>query len=310
MPAAIGLVDLGVLLALGVLIGLSYAYRYSMGAVVVALAQAIGSLRLPGWLGGGRVLGFAADALLKVDNAIRHALGRGVEDMQSAWNECVSYTATAVHWIGKEIASLSHDTAQAVEGLAVGQVKPWVNRRLVAALAAVAALKSRVLALERATVPRVEGITRVVTHRVTVIEHAVAVPDVGALPRVIPRVGRLEREVTDGLARLRDFARRFGPAAALATVAVAVARLGFGWVRCSKVGRVGKRLCGINEGLLDSLLADALLIAGAISIVTLARAALAAEDEIIGYVRRSVRELHDVDPVTEGGYTGVVDGRT
>src|SRR5947208_5391901 len=116
MPAAIGLVDLGVLLALGVLIGLSYAYRYSLGAVIVSLAQLIGSLRLPGFLGGGRVLGFAADELLKVDNAIRHALGRGVEDMQSAWNECISYTATAIHWIGKEIASLSHDTAQAVEG--------------------------------------------------------------------------------------------------------------------------------------------------------------------------------------------------
>src|SRR5690348_4903046 len=195
MPAAIGLVDLGVFLALAFLIALSYAYRYSFGALLVALVTALNAIRLPGILGGGRIFGVIADELEKIDHSIRHAIGRGITDMQGVWNECISYTATAVHWIGKEIASLSHDTAQAVEGLTVGQVKPWVNKRLAAALVTLAALKARVVALEHSGVRRIERITHVIERKTVVVEHAIAQPGIGAIPKALPKVGQLEREI-------------------------------------------------------------------------------------------------------------------
>lgn len=258
MPAAIGLVDLGVLLALALLIALSYAYNYTLGAAIVGIAKAIGSLRLPGIVGGGRVLGFAADALEKIDHSIRHSLGVGIEAMQATWNECVSYTAQAFHWIGKEIASLSHDTAQAVEGLMLGQVKPWVNRRLVAALAAVAALKARVLALERSTVAHVTRAVHVVEHKTVVIARAVSVPDIGAIPRAIPGFKWLEREAGYVRGEIKRVAKVLTPAGIIGLVGATVfTRFGLGWLRCKGVGRVGRSLCGASS-MIEALYAGAI----------------------------------------------------
>lgn len=271
MPVAIGLVDLGVLLGLIVLIGISWTYRYTLGATIVALVNLLNAVKLPGILGGGRIFGFVSDELTKVDNSIRHALGVAIETMQHEWNKCISYTAQAVHWIGQEIADLAYDTSAAVEGLATRQVKPYFSKRLAGILATVAALKAEVSALKHTAVTHVIRETKVIEHKVTVIEHSVAVPHSIAIPRTLPRVGQLEREADAALARIRGIARRFGPAALVGTVAYALSKLGLGWVRCSKVSKAGKQLCGMNDSLLESLLADTLLIVGTVSLVEMVR---------------------------------------
>jgi hypothetical protein len=280
------LIALGNLLALIILIGILWAYRYTLGAVLLAASGLLGTIRLPGFLGGGRVLGFAADEILKADHSIRNTLGTAITFYQDAWNHSVSYFAYAVHWWGKELAALSHDTAQAVEGLHVTSVTN-VYRKVNTGLAArVGALAAAVAALKHAGITRVEKITNTVTHKVTVIERAVAVPDIGAIPRAIPTIKELERAGEAALERAKALARRFGPAALLATVVTAVARLGFGWVRCSKVGRTGKQLCGMNESLLESLLADTLLVVGTLSLVEFSREMIAVTEEATPLVRR------------------------
>jgi hypothetical protein len=295
MPVAIGLVDLGVLLALIVLVGLSYSYRYTLGALLQALVAALDAIRLPHafGIGGQRIFGVVADGLDKLDHTIRHYLGRGVEDMQAAWNASVSYTATAVNWIGKEIASLSHDTAQAVEGLATVQVPRWVKNRLAAGLAAIAVLKAEVLTLGHSTVKVVERTTHVVTHRVKVIErtvikpttaavpkvitrveyigHAIAQPDIGAIPRTIPGIKALERDFGAVKDRLKGVARTLTPAGIVGLVGAAVFSLfGLSWLRCSNVGKVGKRVCGLNSHILEGLLAGLIAVFGTIGIVKFA----------------------------------------
>src|SRR5690348_2338199 len=271
MPVALGLVDIGVLLALVVLIGLRFGYSYTLGRVLIMTAALLNTVSIPTPFGNIHLLGFAADALLKADHAIMHALGRGISDLEGVWNESVSYMATAVHWIGKEIASLSHDTSQAIETLTTRDVPKWVRKRLAAALAGIAALKAYLLHVRHAALPRIERITHVVTHRVTVVEHAIAHPDIGTLPRTLPKVGQLEREIADALARGKELLRRFGPTALLGTIAFALGRLGITWARCSNVNKVGKRACGMNPDLLESLLADTLLVAGTLSLVEFAR---------------------------------------
>lgn len=286
MPAAIGLVDLGVFLALAFLIALSYAYRYSLGAALVALANVIGAVRLPGILGGGRIFGFLADALTGIDNEIRHALGVGIAALQTTWNEAVSYTAQAIHWIGHEIGALAHDTAQAVETLSVRQVtnvykkvNPGLARRVGALAAAVAALTRQlehVIARE----------ARVAKAKAQAVEHAIALPAPIAIPKTLPKVGTIEREADAALARIRDFARRFGPAALLGTLAFALGRLGITWARCSNVNKLGKRACGMNPDLLESLLADTLLIAGTLSLVEFAHEMVDVTDTAVKPIQR------------------------
>ena len=284
MPAAVGLVDLGVLLALAFLIALSYAYNYSLGAAIVALANAIGSIRLPGFLGGGRILGFAADALTAIDHTIRRQIGLGIAALQTTWNECVSYTAQAVHWIGKEIASISHDTAQAIEHLHVQQITN-VYRKVNPALARkVSVLAATLAALERHVTHLVAREAHAAVQKVKVIEHAITLPAPITLPKTLPKVGTIERDAEAALARIRALARRFGPAALLGSVVYAIGRIGVGWVRCSKVGKAGRQICGMNDDLLESLLADTLLVVGTLSLVEFAR-------EMVGVTDTAVKPI-------------------
>lgn len=67
------------------------------------------------------------------------------------------------------------------------------------------------------------------------------------------------------------------------------------WYRCSNVDRVARNLCGMNRGLLDSLLADTLLLAGSISLVTFAREVADITDETTAAMGWFIRELHDVE---------------
>jgi hypothetical protein len=295
MPVALGLVDLGVLLALIVLVGLSYGYRYTLGALLQTLVAALDAIRLPHafGIGGQRIFGVVADGIEKLDHTIRHYLGRGVEDMQAAWNSCVSYTATAVNWIGKEIASLSHDTAQAVEGLATVQVPRWVKNRLAAGLAAIAVLKAEVLTLEHEALHHIANVTNVFPQKVRVVYRAIAkpaisavpkaiskldwitpaiaLPDISAVPKAIPGIKALERDFGAVKDRLKSVARTLTPAGIVGLVAAAtLATLGLGWLKCSNVGKVGRRVCGLNSQILDSLLAGLVAVFGTIGLVVFA----------------------------------------
>lgn len=103
---------------------------------------------------------------------------------------------------------------------------------------------------------------------------------------VLPRLGRAERDLAGALDRIGSLARRLTPAAVLAATAVAVGRLGFGWVRCGRVGRVGRRLCGMDDSALDALLAGTILMVGSYSLVQFAEEMQDATEEIAPLVRR------------------------
>src|SRR5437764_2780159 len=92
MPAAAVLVALGAFAMLWALIGLQYGYGYTLGAFLQQLARAIGAIRLPSFLSGARLLGFAADAITAIDNAVRRAIGLGIEAwVPSSTSACISW---------------------------------------------------------------------------------------------------------------------------------------------------------------------------------------------------------------------------
>lgn len=108
------------------------------------------------------------------------------------------------------------------------------------------------------------------------IPRALPIPTVPAIPNLRKRIGRLEKIAAAGLG--------------VAVVARALSRLRVGWIRCNKVGRLGRAACGLDEGLLESLLTDALAIFSVVSVVEFARELRAVEDEAIGIMGRLVRE--------------------
>lgn len=109
-----------------------------------------------------------------------------------------------------------------------------------------------------------------------VLPRALPIPTVPAIPNLRKRLARVEKLLAVGVG--------------VAAVARALSRMRLGWIRCNKVGRLGRAACGLDEGLLESMLTDALAIFSVVSVVEFARELRAVEDEAIGIMGRLVRE--------------------
>jgi hypothetical protein len=170
----------------------------------------------------------------------------------------------------------------------IGKATRPINRKAAAALglAGLTAAALRRYAhgidrlLHRDVLPRL--------HRLT---HAIDVTIPRALGRVERRVKGVETQLSKPTrAWLRRLAAALWAAGLLGLVVRTLARR-FPWLFCRKVRRVGHRLCGLDSDLLDSLLADTLLLAGIISVVEFARAVEGfmgiAEPAIKGFLRET-----------------------
>lgn len=158
-------------------------------------------------------------------------------------------------------------------------------------------------------IAHLHGVSRVVVRETKVIEKTVVQkgkagaltvvrPTVAGLSHVIevdlPRLRARDRALTDEVARLWRYARNrraaIASGALLGAVAYALAKLGASWVRCSNVKRLGRRVCGMDNSLLDALLADTLAVVGAISILELAHELQRIMPEVTDVVRAGIRE--------------------
>lgn len=110
-----------------------------------------------------------------------------------------------------------------------------------------------------------------------VIPHTLPIPFGRTITAIRKRLRRLERVTAAGVG--------------VGLVAVALTRLGLKWIRCGKVMRAGRRVCGMDDDLLTSLLGDTLLVLGAVSVVEFAEGLLAIEDEALSVMGGIVREL-------------------
>lgn len=118
---------------------------------------------------------------------------------------------------------------------------------------------------------------------------AIAVPGTIALP--FPRIGALERRARAQAKRLAKAERKLGALTFAALVAAALAKLGAGWIRCTNVRKAGKRVCGMDPDLLDSMLGATLLLASAISLEQLARELQEPAELVTDAMHKLVREF-------------------
>lgn len=123
---------------------------------------------------------------------------------------------------------------------------------------------ARVTAQIRAVARRLDALSARVAHIVKAVPHAIST--------TIPRVGRLERQAID-YAKLHRWLKRGMLGALGATVVLtALKRLGLGWTRCTKVGKVGKFICrDLDSRLLSSLLLDVAALTVAFNLRTFAQ---------------------------------------
>ncbi len=114
-----------------------------------------------------------------------------------------------------------------------------------------------------------------------------------ALTAVIPHTLPIPvgRTIAGIRARLRRLERSLPATAVAAAVIAVLARLGLGFLRCGNVKKAGKSVCGMNTGLLDSLLLDTVALLSVVSVVEFARELQTIEGEAVSIFGRLIREF-------------------
>ncbi len=278
MPLALA-IPFGVLFAFAFLYATSYAYRSTFGAAFQKIIDGIHSLPRINLHFTSISFDFLATPFEAVDHAVRHAIGVAISATQHVWNYALGYVAHLITEAGEAIAGGAEDTLRAIQILGGHTIPHAITNRI-------AQLRVQVARLEH-TLSRAPAVGwHAITKRLAALEHAIAVKAAavaGTLP--IPRIGRIEHDLTGVEKWIRSRGRLLTIAGISALLIAALGRLGLGWTRCSKVGRTGKQLCGMDESLLESLLADTLLIVGTVSLVEFAQGMQGVTAEVAPLIR-------------------------
>lgn len=300
--ATFGVADFAVLMALLGLLFLRFAWTMTFHLVFANLARLFDVEILY-----THPLRPVANALRGVDNFVFRSIGDGIAGTEHAWHKMLLWQAYVLTKTGDEIAKLSIDV---LYGLHI------LHRKVTPFAISAAALP----AIRRyfGTLPVLHTITRPATRKAiaespaltarvaklekelaAVRQHAIAIP----APVIRPRTGAvaqpghgtivLPKPNTGEIDAALKWARgKIGQLSKLGTIAgivgltlATLGRVGLGWTRCSNVNKVGKTACGMNPGLLESLLADTLLVVGTVSLVEFAQGMQGIMGEVVPPVR-------------------------
>jgi len=238
-----------------------------------------------GWLEG--TIGQAAALItvplqyaLQLTKWLTHQLGAhfaGVEWGAVTW---LSSLTDAIGYSAKSIAGIAYDLHDFSRWLVLTEIPKLVHSLPTEAGKAVTYVTKRVQTIER-TVVKLPGLTKAQIRAAV----AVAIPGVilrdanllewlrkhlkaleraaaGAAGAALGDVlhwergvgGRLNRDLTGVRHRIGRLEKLLTASGAAALVVAGLAKLGLQWVRCSRVGQVGKALCGAPQSVIDNLL--------------------------------------------------------
>lgn len=247
--------------------GMLTAWRRSLGKLLVYFADQLDrvSVRILGRT--FRIFGSLAALLRTANRNVDTLLGEAVEWSGKGASAMFSYFLTMQLWIWQQMSGLANDTYAAIKGVRTTTVNTTTKVIRQTVVKPITKQVTVVLKVSSAAVRTFNKRLSRAEKRVAAL--AVAVAGVAALP--LPRIGRLEKRAKAAEKRLTRLEKlTLGAVGAAATLA-ALKRLGLGWLRCGNVTRSGKRVCGMDSSLLDSLLAGSLLLTSALSLQQMAR---------------------------------------
>lgn len=297
------------ILALGVLLGLLWTYKHTLGAVIQFLVDHT-TIHTP--VGSFSLL-FPLDAANK---AILAGMGKAALGLEIAGGRFFHALGVIVGWMVNLALYTATTMEHAVSWLTHVHIPRYAKWAIRAAFPL--AWLTKLIAQEIAkALPHVGKIAHAAAHDATVIVYrpvkvfgrrltktekalAALATAIAALGGHVIHPGHtlsLPKSwygLTKRLSRLERRMKRAEGWLAAGALAVAMANVLGVSARCLRSGNTGKavrRICGMDTNLLESLLADSLAIAGLISVVEFANGLREIEDEAVAILRAGIREF-------------------
>lgn len=267
----------------GVFLAFVYAWMETGGKLVQWLAA-----HFPNPSIGVRFLGHIkpfdpiVQALTGFDNYVQRLFYFYLDATKAGWNAWVHTVASFVSTITEDYYGLATETGKALHWLRRYTIPAliqahigWIPRQL-------ARIEKRIAALATAVATAAVATTHVVIHEIPKVTQDitritkrvyVAVPAAVTAAVAVPwgAIHGLERDTTRLGKWVKEHEKLLTIAGAGGLVVAALSRVGLGWIKCSNVGRTAKAVCGMDRNLLESILGDATLILGTVSLVEFAQ---------------------------------------
>lgn len=305
--AAFGIAELGTLLALGFFLLLRFGWAATFGLWFDGIAAAIDVGIPTGIFGTRHPLRGVANLFRGINRSVYGVLGSAISHTEYAWHKLLSWNAYVLTKTGDEIANVSysllewaHIVRRDISPAAIrAATKPFITSyvgtvtvptvtavpKVKHAAAATAATEAELAALRREVAALRASVASLPAVSTPEVAPAVAVPVPLPVPRRIPGLADVEHGLEWARGQVGKLAKLGTVAGIIGLVGASIARLGLPWLKCSRVDRAGRALCGMDQSLLESLLADALLIAGTVSLVEFAEGMQGITAEVAPMIR-------------------------
>jgi hypothetical protein len=205
------------------------------------------------------------------EHAMVYTFGKAIELTSWTAYTIEKLAADTWHGIQHRTATITHTVTTRVTHTVIKPITKTIH-----------ATSGITAAMYHALTQRVTALAAHVAHIAKSIPHAI--------PHVIPRLGRLERTAVDYVKLHKWLKRALAGALGLTVVLAALKRAGLSFIRCTNVKKTGKRLCGLDPGLLDALLLGTTLIVGTISLREFAQEVESVTDEVSGLIHGFIRD--------------------
>jgi hypothetical protein len=295
--------------------GLLATWRYSLGAIF----EAIGGVRISiKWAPDIHPFAFLEDFSRRVENNLTTA-AKGYEAAMGFWFHQV---ARLQLWIAAEVWQLARDSFRFGDFLVTSYIPHRIHDATHALHSTTRTLVKTVTKVERIVVKVPTATKTIARAAIATTIPAVVIPHVGelkwihshwkaltkavaaagaiavfppiAIPRIFPRIRNLERGDAALRKRLHRVEGLLGAGVFAAAMANVLGLRSPGCLRSGNIGKVARRLCGLDSAILGGLLAGLIVLEGQISLEDFARELLSVEQELGNLVLRGFSELDGV----------------
>jgi hypothetical protein len=280
-----GIATLALILTWVVAWGLRIIWAATIGWVFVSLAGQLDRVRLPRIVGGGHLFGSVSAFLRSVDRNVRHALAYAALRSENAVAWLINKMWFQLLWMARELSALAHATEHALSTITVTGVEKALKVTAATLGRRLLAVTGVLSVLNLVAIPLIRRQIVALGHRIT---HAVAIP-AHAIAGALPRIGRLERRAESQAHRLTKLEKATVGIGTAAFGLALLRRLGLGWLKCDRVGRAGKAVCGMNPNLLESLLVDVAVLTIALDLRAFTRELQSVTGEAAHLIRSQIR---------------------